>query len=203
MSTFYLLASTTTTRITTSWPWYLTRASGLVAAGLLILLMITGISMFTGYQFKIMEPLKSWTNHRTLGIAFSIAASVHVLSLLFDKYITFTIVQVFVPFTSQYKHVHIGSIGIGSFGVALGVISMYLVVAIVITSINRIMTKRQTVWRWTHYLSYLVIGFIFLHSIMIGTDLKNGLWRWVWVGLNVVILGFIGLRLRRTGSLSD
>lgn len=188
-------------RLTSSWPWYVTRASGLIAAALLVVLMITGISVFTGYEFKFMEPLKAWANHRTLGIAFAIAVAVHVLSLLFDKFISFNIVQVLVPFASQYKHIKLLGISVGSFGVALGVISLYLVTAIVLTSITSIMSGSPKLWKWTHLLSYLVILAIFFHSIMIGTDLRKGLWRWTWIAVNIVILGFVVMRLRRTGSL--
>jgi len=188
-------------RVSLSWPWYVTRASGLVAAALLVVLMITGISVFTGYQFKFMEPIRAWANHRTLGIAFAIAVGVHILSLLFDKYISFNIVQVFVPFTSQYKHIKLLNVSVGSFGVALGVLSLYMVIAIVLTSLTGIMSGSPRFWKWTHLLSYLVILAIFFHSIMIGTDLHNGIWRWTWIAVNVVILGFVVLRLRSTGSL--
>lgn len=188
-------------RLGASWPWYVTRASGLIAAVLLVLLMITGISVFTGHEFKFMEPIKAWTNHRTLGIAFSIAVGVHILSLLFDKYITFNVVQVFVPFTSQYKHTKIFGLSVGSLGVTLGIVSLYMVTAIVLTSLTAIMSGSPRLWKWTHLLSYLVITAIFFHSIMIGTDLHKGVWRWTWIGLNLIIIGFIVLRLRRTGSL--
>lgn len=188
-------------RLSLSWPWYVTRASGLVAAVLLVVLMITGISVFTGYQFKFMEPIRAWANHRTLGIAFAVAVGVHILSLLFDKYISFNIVQVFVPFASQYKHIKLLNISVGSLGVALGVLSLYMVIAIVLTSLTSIMSGSPRLWKWTHLLSYLVILAIFFHSIMIGTDLRNGIWRWTWIVANIVIMGFVVLRLRSTGSL--
>ena len=188
-------------RFLRTWPWYLTRASGIIAAISLVLLMVTGITMFIGYEFKFMQPLKAWANHRTLGIVFSISVAVHVLSLLFDKYISFTIPQVLVPFASDYKPVHLLGLAVGSLGVALGVLSLYLVIAIVYTSLTKNMTQRPRFWKWTHYLSYAVILLIFFHSIMIGTDLKSGLWRWSWIVANTIILVLVGLRLRRVGSL--
>lgn len=188
-------------RLSLSWPWYVTRASGLVAAVLLVILMITGIIMFTGHEYKFMEPIKAWANHRTLGIAFCIAVGVHVGSLLFDKFITFNIVQVLVPFTSPYKHIKLFGISVGSLGVALGVLSLYLLIAIMVTSIRKFMSRNPRTWKLFHFLSYLIMAAIFFHAIMIGTDVHAGVWRWVWIGLTVVIMGFIGLRLRSTGSL--
>jgi methionine sulfoxide reductase heme-binding subunit len=198
---FMTLAVEPHVRILHTWPWYLTRASGIIASISLVLLMITGITMFIGYEFKFMQPLKAWANHRTLGIVFSVSVAVHVLSLLFDKFISFNVVQILVPFTSDYKKMHLWGLAVGSIGVALGVFSLYLVIAIVYTSLTKNMTHRPTLWRWTHYLSYAVMLLIFFHSIMIGTDLKNGLWRWSWIVANVIILVLVGMRLRRVGSL--
>lgn len=190
-----------TARLLSSWPWYLTRASGFLSVLLLVLLLMTGISSFTGHQYKFMAPLKAWANHRTLGIAFSISVSVHILSLLFDKFISFNIFEVFVPFVSHYKHAHVLGLAVGSLGVALGVISLYLVVAIIYTSLSKIISTKPSFWKVTHYLSYLVIILIFFHSIMIGTDLRKGIWRASWIVINVVLVGLVCLRLRRVGAL--
>ncbi|MEI7682796.1 MAG: ferric reductase-like transmembrane domain-containing protein [Candidatus Saccharibacteria bacterium] len=203
MSSLTLFATEPHVRLFTTWTWYLTRAAGLMASILLVILMITGISMFTGYQYKFMQPLKAWANHRTLGILFTVAILLHVIPLLFDKFIPFNVYQILLPFASGYKHTHLLGVAVGSLGVALGVISLYMIVAIVFTSLNKIMTKYFRAWKLTHFLSYAVIVFVFFHSIMIGTDLKNGLWRALWVIANLVVLGFIGLRWRRKGSLKD
>jgi len=197
----YNFAVDVSARVGLSWPWYVTRASGLVAAILLVLLMITGIAMFTGYGFKIMEPIKAWANHRTIGIAFCVAVAIHVLSLLLDKFVSFNIVQVLVPFASNYKPIKLLGISVGSLGVALGVAAIYLLIAIMITSIKSIMSGSPRFWKWVHLLSYALMAMIFFHAIMIGTDLHAGIWRLTWIGLAVIIVGFVGLRLRSTGSL--
>jgi hypothetical protein len=38
-------------RVKESWPWFVTRASGFVAAALLFSLVLSGIGMLTGYSF--------------------------------------------------------------------------------------------------------------------------------------------------------
>ncbi|MEP7204901.1 MAG: hypothetical protein ABI716_01770, partial [Candidatus Saccharibacteria bacterium] len=53
-------------RARSSWPRYLTRDSGLIAADLLVLLMLSGIGLVTGLTFKMVEPLKAWAVHRAL-----------------------------------------------------------------------------------------------------------------------------------------
>ena len=51
-----------------SWPWYLTRSSGLVAALVLTVLMLSGIGMITGHTFSWLEPAKGVSgNHAYAG----------------------------------------------------------------------------------------------------------------------------------------
>lgn len=185
-----------------SWPWYLTRASGFIAAGLLILLLISGITSFTGHYFKFMEPLKAWANHRAIGIAFAVTALIHILSLLFDKFVSFDLVELFVPFASDYQRISVGNVAVGSLAMALGIFSLYMVGLIIYTSLTKTINTRPRLWKNTHYLSYGIMIFIFFHAIMIGTDLQQGIWRISWIILNVVVLGFMLFRIRRAGSLS-
>jgi len=56
-------------RATLSWEWYVVRASGFLAAGLVFLLMLSGIGQVTGYTYKFLEPLKAWALHKAMGLA--------------------------------------------------------------------------------------------------------------------------------------
>lgn len=187
----------------TAWPWYVSRASGILASILLIMLLVTGIGAFTGYSFKYLEPLKAWANHRVLGIAFTISILVHIVSIYFDSYVNFGLSQLLIPFVSTYKSIVLGGVAIGSLGVALGIISLYLVIAIMFTSLTKIIDKNKRAWKTTHYLSYILIVATLFHSIMIGTDFKSVLLRSIWIGSNLLILGIlISIRLKRRGSLN-
>ena len=196
-----MFAVTVLEKLQTTWPWYATRASGIVALVLVVLLMITGISSFTGHQFRFMSPIKAWANHRTLGIALSIAVAVHVVSILFDTYIKFSITEVLVPFVSTYKRTNLLGISVGSLGVALGIFGLYTLGAVVYTSLTKTRTTKPAFWKNVHYLTYALVLFVFFHSLMIGTDFKQ-LWeRVLWISVHLLVLGFVALRLTRTGSL--
>ena len=80
-----------------SWPWYIARGSGMVAAITLVILLLSGIGLVTGYTFRFWEPLTAWASHRALGIIFSVSVVVHMLSLLFDHFVHFSILTLFVP----------------------------------------------------------------------------------------------------------
>lgn len=64
-------------RTQSTWPWYITRASGLVAAAALVILILSGVGFITGRSFAFLEPLTAWATHRAIGIVFAVAVSIH------------------------------------------------------------------------------------------------------------------------------
>lgn len=189
-----------TDRAKTSWPWYVTRGSGLVAAAALVILLLSGIGQVTGYSFTFLDPITAWATHRALGIAFGLAVVVHLVSLLFDHFVPFTIWQLLVPWLSPYKPLTIGNVQLGSFYVALGVLAFYLVVIVIITSLLWV-EKKPYLWKLIHLLSYLIILFVFVHALYLGTDLADGLFRLLWVLVAVGIAGAVVYRLWRAKTI--
>lgn len=183
-------------RAKSSWPWYITRASGFVAAISLILLMLSGVGFITGASFKFLEPLTAWATHKAVAYVFGISIMVHGVALLFDKYVPFTIAQALVPFLSYYRPVVIAGRHLGSLYVALGIIAMYFVLAIILTSIFWIDKKPHT-WKIFHILAYLTMIFVFFHALYIGTDLAHGIFRVLWIIAGVGVMIAILYRLKR------
>ena len=158
------------TRAKASWPWYITRAAGFVAAFSLVLLMLSGIGFITGKTFKFLEPLTAWATHKAVAYVFAISSVIHVVALLFDKYVPFTIIQILIPFRSNYREVSIAGHHLGSLYVALGILSLYCVLAIILTSILWIDKKPHT-WKAFHFLAYLTIIFVFFHALFLGAGM--------------------------------
>jgi predicted ferric reductase len=190
------------TKAKLSWPWYVTRASGMVAAGLLVLLIISGIGQVTGFTYRLMEPLAAWSVHRALGIALGATILIHGSALLFDKYTPFTILQVLVPFASHYTPVTIWRLHLGSLYVALGILAFYAA-AIIICSSLFWMNKKPVAWRLLHYTSYLLVFLVFLHGLFLGTDIKHGVFRILWWLSGLVILVGVISRLRRVRTIKE
>lgn len=174
-------------RAKTSWVWYVTRASGLVAAVSLVILILSGIGQITGHTFKFLEPLTAWASHRALGIVFSISLVAHILGVVVDKFVPFSIWQVLVPWLSDYKPVTVFGIHLGSLYIAFGVLSFYGTVLIMLTSLVWI-EKKPYLWKISHLLSYLVMFFVFIHALYLGTDLVHGVLRWLWIVSGVFIV---------------
>jgi len=178
------------TRIAATWPWYIVRGAGFVAVLLIFLLMLSGIGQVTGHMYRLFEPSKAWAIHRALAIALCFSIAIHVLFLLLDHTLSFSLPQLFIPFISHYK----------SFWVGLGVLSMYFVAIIVASSLNWIDTKKG-VWKNLHFTSYLVLVLVYFHALYTGTDLAYGAFRAIWIAIGVVMLLAVVLRLWRSGTL--
>lgn len=182
-----------------SWPWYIVRASGIVAGVSLVLLLLSGIGSVTGHSFRILDPLTTWATHRALGITFALAVIIHMVTLLFDHFAPFSIIDILVPWASSYKTISLFGVPVGSLFVALGVLAFYGAIIVVVTSLLLI-DRKPKLWKLVHYLSYLIIFDVFIHALFLGTDTGHGLGRVLWVAGNIAVLVAIVVRLRRVGA---
>ncbi len=140
--------------------WYLSRASAMVAYGLLWLSMAFGL-IITNRLARLWPggPI-AFDLHQfasLMGLAFALF---HALILMGDKYINYDLAQVLVPFNSAgYKPVWVG----------LGQIGFYL---LAIVGLSFYVRKRlgNRAWRLIHYLSFLTFALALLHGIFAGTD---------------------------------
>jgi predicted ferric reductase len=139
--------------------WYVTRASGIIAYLLLWFSTILGLAVTSKYLDGMLDRIFTYDFHEfisLLAIAFTL---VHVLVLMLDRYLPYSIVQILVPFISPYR----------PFWVGVGVISFYLVLLVTITFYlrNRIGSRA---FRTIHYLSLLSYIGVTLHGYFSGTD---------------------------------
>jgi hypothetical protein len=190
-------------RIASSWPWYGVRAFGLVSAALLVMVILMGIGQVTGFTYRYIEPIKAWAIHRALALSLAVSIALHVLMLLIDKQMRFSIPQILVPFVSTYNNgTKLLGLPFGVMAITFGILAMYGIYIIVFSSLGWIDTKKY-LWQKLHYISYPVALFVVLHSLYAGTDLKHGWLRAVWIIMGIIVLfGFIS-RLRRSGSLKQ
>ena len=189
-------------RVAASWPWYIIRAAGFISAGLLVLIMLSGIGQVTGIIYRWIEPIKVWAIHKALALALVVSIAVHVSFLLIDHFVPFSLIQILVPFASHYSNgTKLLGIPLGGIAVTLGILAMYGVIILVLSSLGWIDTKKKT-WRKLHYISYLVGGFVLIHALYVGTDLKYGLFRLAWIGLGFIVGIAIIARLWRAGTVT-
>jgi hypothetical protein len=157
------LAVVSGTATTFPWAWIFTRVAGLVSYVLLAVLAVTGIVQTTGLIYRWISPATSWSLHRAISSTLLVSVVVHIGALLFDHFMNLKIVDVLIPFLSPYRPLL----------VALGIVGFYLLLLVLLTSLYHISTHPKF-WRTVHFLGMIMFGLIFLHGVLIGTDVKHG-----------------------------
>ena len=107
------------------------------------------------------RPAPAWilSLHRFLGALTIAFIGVHVGAILLDSYTSFSLVNVLVPFTGSWHPV----------AVAWGIVAVYLLVAIEVTSLLRHRMSARA-WHSVHLLSYFLFATASIHMITAGTD---------------------------------
>jgi hypothetical protein len=142
-------------------PWYVARSSGIVAWALILATIVWGLLLATRVLGRRPTPAWLLSLHRYLGALTVAFVGVHVGTIVLDTYTDFGITEVLVPFTGSWHPL----------AVAWGIVGMYLLVAIEITSLLRHrMSKRA--WHAVHLLSYFLFATTTVHLLTAGTDVK-------------------------------
>jgi len=143
--------------------WYVTRAAGIVAYLLLWLSTVWGL----GVASKIFDPLLhrafTFDAHEFLSLLAIGFTLLHVVVLLGDRYLPFSVTQVLIPFSAPYRPLWVG----------IGVVGLYLTLLVTVTFYLRRWIS-QKAFRAIHLLSFLAYLGVTLHGLYAGTD--SALW---------------------------
>ena len=161
----------------TPWAWYTARASGLVGFTLLYISILLALTIRIPFMRKVFSPLYALNGHGWIALQATIFAFIHGTVLIFDKFMGFNLVDVFVPFAASYKP----SL------VALGIVGFYLMVVLVVTSYLRKYIPFK-LWRAVHFLNIILYLGVIAHAYLLGTDMKNDIVRNIFVYANVVLI---------------
>jgi predicted ferric reductase len=142
-------------------PWYVARASGLLAWMLLAASMLWGLAVSTKVLGR--RPRANWLLdlHRWLGGTALLLTGIHVGAILFDQYVHFSLSAVLVPFASQWHPI----------AVAFGVVGLYLLLAVELSSLARSWLPNR-LWRSVHYASFPLFVTATVHGLAAGSDAR-------------------------------
>ena len=146
--------------------WYTARAGGLVAFGLVTVSVLWGLLLSSRLLGR--KPAPKWLLdlHRMLGGLAVVFTGIHIAGLVADTYVHFGWADVLLPFASKWHPIP----------VAIGVVSLYLLAAVELTSLlSRFLSRRA--WKAVHGLSYPLFWLSSIHGATAGTDARNGLFR--------------------------
>jgi DMSO/TMAO reductase YedYZ heme-binding membrane subunit len=173
--------------------WYVARSGGIVAWAAAALAVVAGLQLSIRL---VRRPAPAWMLdvHRFLGGLAVAFVGVHLLGLALDDFIGFGLTDLLVPFASPYRPL----------AVALGVVAMYLLLAVEITSLlMRHLPRRM--WRAIHFSSYAVFVLGTLHGLTAGTDRHNAAFQWACLIATGVVLMMSLVRIwsprRRTSGV--
>lgn len=140
-------------------PWYVARASGLIAWSLLAGAVVWGLLMTSRLVRRRVK--NSWLLdlQRWLGGLALVFTGVHVVAILGDTSVHFGLASVLIPFASRWHPA----------AVAWGVASLYLLAAVELTSLVRRRLDYRW-WRRVHFLSLPLFVTSTAHGITGGTD---------------------------------
>ena len=122
--------------------------------------------------------------HRFVGGLTVLFLAVHLGALVADSYVHFGLADLLVPFASSWK----------TGAVAWGVVGMWLLVAVEVSSLMMRRLPRRT-WRAIHLTSYLAAVLATVHAFTAGTDAKNPFVTWAAVASLSAITFFLVFRL--------
>ena len=142
--------------------WYVARAGGIVAWALVLASCTWGLLHALRAFGRRPSPAWMLSTHRYLSALALTFVAVHVAAILLDGYVHFSLADVLVPLVSSWHPV----------AVAWGIVGMYVVVAVEITSLVRGRLSPR-VWRGVHVLSYVLLALVTVHFLAAGTDARD------------------------------
>jgi predicted ferric reductase len=139
--------------------WDASRAAGFAAYLLLWASVVTGVGLHL--RFRPAGGPLTWMLewHRitsTLGLSF---LGAHVLALVLDPVVPFSVVDAFVPFTSSFRPLQVGA----------GTIAQWLLVIVLVSTATAGSMPWRT-WRSLHFLSFPCYLLALVHGLTSGSD---------------------------------
>src|SRR5207244_6965962 len=139
--------------------WYVARAGGILGFALVTASVVLGLTLSGRARLKRWPRFAVEDVHRFAGLLAGTFVGIHVLALLLDTYVPFSLPQILVPGTASYRPL----------ATALGVVALELLVALAVANRYR---KRLSYrfWRPAHYLNFGVWALALVHGITSGSD---------------------------------
>jgi methionine sulfoxide reductase heme-binding subunit len=169
--------------------WYVARASGIVAWLLITAAVLWGILLSTDLFPKHRRPAWILDVHRGLGGLSVVMLATHLGALVADNYVHFDIVDLVVPFASDWK----------TWQVALGVCAFWGIVLVEATSLA-MKHLPKALWRGVHFTSCATFLLASLHGTFAGTDATNRMYMATSIGTTVALIAAVTYRIMNRHS---
>ncbi|TMF58528.1 MAG: ferric reductase [Chloroflexi bacterium] len=168
--------------------WYATRGAGVVTLILLSAVAVLGIVSSMRWQTPAWPRFLTTGFHGNLALTTLAFLALHIVTAVVDPFTALGWNAALIPFSSSYRRFWLG----------LGVVAIYLLLAIAVTSLLRPIFGYQA-WRAVHWLAYAMWPVAVIHGIGTGTDTR---FLWMWAIEAVCIGGVVAAAGWRWGRAS-
>ena len=139
--------------------WDASRAAGFVAYLLLWLSTVTGIALQMRWRPAGTSNNVLVESHRITSVLALSFVFAHVLAIVLDPVVRFSVLDALVPFTSTYRPLQVGA----------GTLAQWMLVT-VLTSTALAGFTRWSTWRNIHYISFPCYVLSLVHGLTAGSD---------------------------------
>jgi predicted ferric reductase len=139
--------------------WFATRGAGIVSLLLFTAVVVLGVITSVRWQARYWPRFLTAEVHRSIALLSVVFLAIHVVTAVVDPFTSLGWVSALVPFASSYRPLWVG----------LGVVSVDLLLAVIVTSLLRARVGRR-VWRAVHWTAYASWPLALAHGIGAGSD---------------------------------
>lgn len=139
--------------------WFVTRAAGLIAYLLLWFSTVWGLAVPSKLVAPLLEQRYTFDFHQFISLLSIGFTALHVIVLMVDQYLPFSIWQILIPFLSPYRPLWVG----------VGIISFYIILLVTATFYLRSRIGMSS-FKSIHILSLFAYLGATLHGLFSGTD---------------------------------
>jgi sulfoxide reductase heme-binding subunit YedZ len=139
--------------------WFATRGAGIVSLILFSVVACLGLLAVARTQSDRWPRFLTVELHRSLALLSIVFLGIHIATAIVDPFTSLGLAAAIVPLASSYRPL----------AVALGVVSVDLTLAVIVTSLLRERVG-QRVWRLIHWASYASWPLAVLHTLTAGSD---------------------------------
>ena len=143
--------------------WYFARSAGFISLAMLTASASLGILLSMRRRSRTWPLFVTDGLHRHLTLVFFVFLVLHVVTVLYDPFTRFRLVDVVVPFLSPYRRTWMG----------LGILAAELSLALAISGWLRDRIGYRA-FRALHYATYAIFPLALVHGLATGTDTRGG-----------------------------
>ncbi len=151
--------------------WHIARISGIAAFILMTFVVLLGLiqSSRSLVKYKFMSMITAQEIHRIISWSGLAMVLLHVVVLLFDDVFNLKISELFIPLSASRSFVSTKGFDY-AIPISMGVVALYIIIILVVTSELRQSIVSMKFWRAVHYLSFVGYLLFLIHGFTAGSD---------------------------------